>query len=132
MSVERYTKYIMDSFPADDPMAAWGKCVEFSEKMKQDFPELILVKGYVSSPENPDNNRYAGYDKQYTHQWLRTADGVIVDPTAAQFSLLGKLNYQEFEGVFTGWCQECGIIVYDGAVLCSKCVAEGCLEEDYV
>ncbi|MGR5367083.1 hypothetical protein [Photobacterium damselae] len=95
-NLETYSKYIRDNVP-NDPYEQSGKCLKYSTEMHKAFPELIIKRGYVSSPENLDNFAELGYDRQYPHVWLETEDGVIIDPTVNQFILLGKLDYTELD-----------------------------------
>jgi len=95
-----------------------GKCVRFTKIMKEEFQELRLVQGYVSSPDNVDNNPYVKHNKQYTHVWLVDSSNTIIDPTVIQYTLLGELHYQEFEGEYKGNCMECGVIKYSYSPTC--------------
>lgn len=73
-----------------------GKCKEYSEKLCNENPELILVRGYYHCPvwgEQP-------------HWWCKKSDGTIVDPTVLQFPSQGAGVYQEFDGYFD--CETCG------------------------
>lgn len=100
-----------------------GFCRPKSEAMREAFPELILCKGYYSSPA----------DGSRGHWWLKTPDGQIVDPTAAQF-LMGRLgSYEEYDPEIhgplpIGKCMNCGDAVYEennppASCMCSEVCA---------
>lgn len=93
----------------------YGLCAEFANHMKNEFPELELVSGYVGTTGN-------------YHVWCRL-DKLIVDPTAAQFASVmdrkprerAKLYHQRkvYTKVRRG-CPRCGNPVYvDGIMRCS-------------
>lgn len=48
-------------------------CAEYSHLMKKHYPELTIVEGYYLFEGD-------------THAWCETTDGLIVDPTIAQFT----------------------------------------------
>jgi len=96
-----------------------NNCESYSQDMLDTFPELIRVRGHYDEPcigKRP-------------HWWLKTKDGLIVDPTAEQFSG-PKLYYfyeewDESQPEPTGKCPNCGGYCYDGLYVCSdKCEKE--------
>ena len=79
-----------------DP-ALRGKCKEMAEAAAAANPSLTVVRGWYDDPHWGEQE----------HWWCKTADGAIVDPTAAQFPLGGVADwYREFEGFYP--CAECG------------------------
>lgn len=66
-----------------DPMESIGGCTLFTRIMQKVFPELVRVEGYVRHKMTHFGDWSCG---EY-HEWLETPDGVIVDPTRAQFDL---------------------------------------------
>lgn len=95
-TIEQIQEWISLNLPSEPTIVA-GQCLEFSKVVHQQFPELRIVRGVVSSPENLDNIPNAGYNKQYPHAWLEDQEGNRIDPTAQQFMLLGELDYHEFK-----------------------------------
>lgn len=101
-----------------------GFCHSRSEAMRKAFPELILCKGYYSSPA----------DGSRQHWWLRTPEGEIVDPTASQFMMGDQGSYEEYSlelhgPLPIGKCMNCGAEVYasenpPASCMCSKECAE--------
>jgi len=65
------------------PTEAIGNCSMWVIVMKQAFPELKIVKGYVKNTFT--NNAY--------HEYLIAPNGSIVDPTRAQFDNLFGSNW---------------------------------------
>lgn len=109
---KEYKKWI-----AENVKEAYGKCVEITKQMQQAFPELRRVRGHYICP----------IDGERSHWWLETSAGVIVDPTASQFSSGGVMGeYIEWvEGTKepTGKCMECGGYAYDNKNFCKqKCL----------
>lgn len=120
---QKYLEWIESNVPSDETgFGNAGKCLEFSSRMVEAFPELILCKGVVFSRSNPDNYTRANY-KEYLHAWVQTQDGTIFDPTKNQFALLGELEYMRFPDDVdqVEKCINCGRYFYDGYVLCSGC-----------
>lgn len=88
--------------------------------MKKAFPELILCKGYYTSP----------VDGSRGHWWLKTPEGEIVDPTASQFMMGSQGCYEEYNEedhgpLPIGKCMNCGNQVYESdnppsTCMCSK------------
>jgi hypothetical protein len=77
------------------------------------FPELRRVRGHY----------YCPIWGERAHWWLVAPDGLIVDPTAAQFPSLGGGEYVEWEEGReepTGICPQCGDHVYGGGTCCSE------------
>lgn len=99
---EPYLRWIQDYLARFEyPEFTLGKCEEAVTEMKAAFPELEVVRGHALCPP-PWNVR--------GHWWLKTKDGTIVDPTAAQFTA-GIFSYEEWhEGdpVELGICRDCG------------------------
>ena len=105
MKIE-YSEWIKKRFPTHE--AALAMCASATQLMVKDFPELIRVRGWVNSVGISKPRHGA------EHWWCKTADGEIVDPTAAQFP--ENLTYIEFrEGVDIepiGKCMNCGAQCY--------------------
>jgi hypothetical protein len=85
-------------------------------RMQEAFPELTLVYG----------NYYCPIWGKRWHQWLVTADGEIVDPTAHQFPSNGTGEYVARlpEELPVGKCANCGeeyYEPYDGTVCSARC-----------
>lgn len=75
-----------------------GRCKEASEQMNKQFPELIIVPGFV----------YTDWGRR-EHFWLKDQSGEIVDPTASQFNII--FEYEEWKPgtpVRVGRCKDCG------------------------
>jgi len=94
-----------------------GFCHSRSEAMKKAFPELILCRGYYSSP----------VDGSRGHWWLKTPDGEIVDPTVSQFIMGSAGVYEEYDWSIhgelpIGKCMNCGSEVYASANPPSSCM----------
>lgn len=129
MSIDpKYLEYMERTFP-QGMYEQWNKCFQFCKKMNKDFPELVMRRGYVYSHQNLDNND-PRYPKQYTHFWLETEDGSIVDPTIKQFSLLGELHYVNVGKLpYQGICNGCGQLLFseetprtdEDGLICGKC-----------
>lgn len=105
-----YKQWIEDSINQESPL---GKCALATLAMVEDFPELKRVRGFYNCP----------FWGKRTHWWCVAPDGLIVDPTAAQFPSLGSGNYQEWiEGQDepTGKCHNCGVYIYDEGRFCSN------------
>lgn len=119
--MDKYEQYMQDTF-SQDPNEQWLKCVDWCKQMQKEFPELRLVKGCVYSHQNLDNIS-SRYPKQYPHAWLETAEGKKIDPTVLQFSLLGKLIYDEWETPpETRPCNGCGQYHWKkGSIVCGEC-----------
>ncbi len=92
-----------------------GFCAGMTERMKQEFPELLRVRGYVVFEH---------------HWWCETPEGIIVDPTYTQFAPgVTYKAYDESQPEPIGQCFECGRLLYtegpyginDGDGLCEDC-----------
>lgn len=100
------------------PTEAQGKCQEYVEKMKKDFPELTVRAGFY----------YDAIWGARQHWWLETGDGEIIDPTVIQFpggagAEPGNYQFIPEEERPIGLCANCGELVYSGApseMLCSE------------
>lgn len=99
MTYDEWTRAYLARFAR--PEHCYGKCKEAVDKMARAFPELRKVRGHVLSAP-PWGRRQ--------HWWLETMDGLVVDPTAAQFPAIEA--YEELiEGVTpvqVGRCMSCG------------------------
>ena len=111
----------------DDPQKALQQCLEATEKMVKEFPELRVAKGVVWSKTNPDNF-HPKFFKQYEHAWCVTPEGEVVDPTVDQYVLIGKVEYKEFDlSKPISKCKGCGQYFEGKGVVCGEC---GYTEED--
>lgn len=91
----------------------YGACREVTERMAAAFPELRRVYGFY----------YSLAWGRRTHWWLVTSEGIVVDPTSAQFPCLGFGDYEELNSLDeapTGRCADCACDVYNGAIFCSS------------
>jgi len=106
MSESKYEDWIKENV-----FDGTGRCLEFSMKMKEVFPELKLVRGH-----------YICYCwGKRDHWWLKTEEGVLVDPTKNQFPSKGSGEYEEWcEGREepTGRCLNCRKYVYENEDFC--------------
>lgn len=96
-----------------------NNCQSYSSDMAEAFPELIRVRGY--------------YDElirgKTPHWWLKTKDGLIVDPTQSQFCGPNiPFFYEEIDESIpqpTGMCPNCGEYCYNESYVCSpRCEKE--------
>jgi hypothetical protein len=98
-----YQEWIQAHYPTR--FDAFCRCQEASEKMQKAFPELIRVRGWAAGHE------MKGPRQGTEHWWCKTAEGEVVDPTAAQF-LWSQVYYREHqEGIDPepiGKCMWCG------------------------
>lgn len=109
-----------------------GKCDEATRKMAAAFPELRRACGFVHWD--------AGHRQvRDQHWWCVTPEGVIVDPTKAQFqgAVPGTLLlYEELDlskpedrkRVPTGRCMDCGADAYDHNNFCSDACEKAHIE----
>lgn len=74
-----------------------GKCLEFSQNLCNENPELTLVRGYYYCPI---------WNEEEQHWWCKDKEGNIIDPTKLQFPSAGNGIYREFDGTII--CEECG------------------------
>jgi len=93
---QKYKDWINEQYPI--PMGAAGMCATATKRMIEAFPELTRVRGWVNGHE---------------HWWCVDAAGVIVDPTAHQWTWTVTPDmYQPFvDGVHEeaiGRCMNCG------------------------
>lgn len=94
----------------------YGQCDVATLEMQNQFPELIRVRGHVEVPfqnKNPE------------HWWLKTENGIIVDPTELQFGCV--LKYIELDESMPepiGKCMNCGEYVFPGALNDHACSIE--------
>lgn len=89
-----------------------GKCAEITLEIVQRDPTLTRVRGHYLCPIWGSRE----------HWWLKTRDGVIVDPTSNQFPSKGGGEYQEWDEGSpepTGNCMNCGEYVFNGEYFCS-------------
>lgn len=107
----------IDSFVARNAGFVRGKCDAATTEMVAAFPELRRAAGFAHVSWGRDQ-----------HWWCVAPDGLIVDPTAAQFGPAGTpIRYEELDlndpatraRVPTGKCMDCGGAVYGGATFCS-------------
>jgi len=112
---------IRDRF-AGEPHRMLGRCQALAAEMVEAFTDLTLVRGHVECPE-PWGRR--------GHWWCVDRDGVIVDPTAGQFTC-GIDRYEEYEEgqpVRLGVCMDCGRAIWGAPesarpTFCSKACGE--------
>jgi len=93
---------------------AWAKCAEVTLAMAAAFPELQRVRGHYHC---------LAWGAR-AHWWLKTKEGVIVDPTVKQFPSCAAPGVYKahVEGAPepTGLCMNCGEYCYDHAHACCK------------
>ena len=113
-SRQRFHESCRDSLTTGEVVRA--KCMEYTKALCDAFPELRRVCGFYTAPYYRGDN---GYDVDVEapgqeHWWCVTPDGVIVDPTAAQFIPGGE--YIEFDDAIhtirLGRCMACGSDIY--------------------
>lgn len=96
-------------------MSLRGKCREYAEAAVLADPSLTLVRGWYCDPT-------WGREE---HWWTERPDGVIVDPTSAQFTMGGVTAwYEKFEGTYP--CQECGVEVAEQDLVLGACCSGRC------
>lgn len=97
---QKYTDWIKTWLSTNNPR---GMCYSASSSMMKEFPELKLIRGYVTCDQGVP-----------AHWWCVDVDGNIVDPTAAQFTnIVLYEEYQEGMEVQIGKCMNCGWEIYD-------------------
>jgi hypothetical protein len=99
--LQKYVDWIADY--ARRHSSLLGMCRQATNEMKTAFPELHIVRGHV----------YTTWG-QRGHFWCKTDDDEIVDPTAAQFSLI--FDYEEWKPgtpVRIGKCMNCGEEIWE-------------------
>jgi hypothetical protein len=98
MAEERYNEWIAE-YLQEVGNNGYGRCEEATRIMVKVFPELTRVAGHV---ETIEWGRRA-------HWWCTTPNGVIVDPTAAQFSGISEYEPLQVGSLIrTGKCMNCG------------------------
>lgn len=110
----QFDAWIIEHYPNAE--AAYGRCDDATREMQRAFPELTRVRGHYYCPVWGERQ----------HWWLVTAEGAIVDPTAAQFPSDGDGVYQpwvEGDEEPSGKCPNCGGLVYSGGTVCSDVCA---------
>ena len=99
-----------------------GKCIERTNEMIVEFPELKIVKGFACRV-----NGNGEVSKKYLHQWLVNENGEIIDPTKGQYDAICFFyeEIQDDDPKPKGKCINCGNWVYDNSFTCSdKCSEE--------
>lgn len=93
---DKYKTYIERNYP--NAACAKNRCKDASLFMKEEFPELLIAKGYYVCP----------IGGRIEHWWLETDNGEIIDPTYIQFPTIG--NYKKLTGddCPIGKCRHCG------------------------
>ena len=95
--LNKYKEWIDKNYPTRE--SAVTNCHYACEKMKEVFPELKIVAGWINGAE---------------HWWCKDPNGEVVDPTFAQYQL-NNPRYREFkpgDSVRVGKCMECGNDIY--------------------
>lgn len=104
-------KYWIDNYKGD----IYRKCIEVTNEMKKNFPELVIVQGLVQIIENC---------KWYEHQWLEDIEGNIIDPTKKQWA--GIIEYKKIgkgDNKPIGKCPNCGEWIFENgysSFVCSE------------
>lgn len=112
VGISRYDNWVKRNVP--DPL---GKCGTYSRLMKQQFPELTLIRGHYLCP----------LWGQREHWWLVASDGSIVDPTYQQFPSKGEGDYiplDESAPEPNGKCMNCGEYYFGSDPYCSRACKE--------
>ena len=126
--MEAYRTWIQE-YVAREGGILLGKCVRACAEMRRVFPELEEVRGHVT----------ALHWGKRGHAWLKSPDGKIVDPTAAQFpTIILYEPWKPGDEVRVGACMECGNDIWkavdsldqDHSVYSSFCSSE--CEETYI
>lgn len=105
--MEKYIRWINEHVAEE-----YGQCAAVTSRMLEAFPELVRVRGHYFCPLWGERS----------HWWLKTTQGVIVDPTVGQFPSKGRGAYVEWiEGCEepSGMCPNCGGEVFGGGTCCS-------------
>ena len=87
-----------DSYQSRMGKRVLGRCKEAVAELRTEFPELTQVRGHT----------HGEWGKR-AHVWAVTDEGMIVDPTRAQYP--GHIDYEAFEPsqlVRVGTCMDCG------------------------
>lgn len=102
--------------PATEKDICRNKCTWWAKSFGEAHPELTPTKGFfgIYNPLNPCTEQPI-----IEHVWFVTADGVIIDPTRAQFGDVpegGKDLYKVFDPatdiIYIGKCPNCGMANY--------------------
>lgn len=108
--MNKYKKYIEKLIAEKYSGSPWnmlGQCQVESLAMQKVFPELAVVRGFVSVmvPGSPGRRG---------HWWCVDPDGNIVDPTRGQFEcvVLDYEPYKEGDHVRLGRCMNCGAEIW--------------------
>lgn len=99
----KYQEWI-NGWLAKHPAGGYATCKEATAEMVKAFPELTRVAGHVDS----------AWGKR-AHWWCVAAEGIIVDPTQAQFPESSWLTYEKWEPgmeVRVGKCMNCGAEIW--------------------
>jgi hypothetical protein len=93
-----------------------GHCIEATDQMVKEFPELKKVRGMISAHSK---------DKKRQHWWCIDPNENIIDPTNYQFSHIGT-DFSYFpvdESKNPTWiCCNCGDVAYNYNSTCGdKC-----------
>ena len=95
-----------------------GQCRQMSEKVREQFPELELVRGHVCYMPWTEEDAIR-YPHGWAHWWLTNGEEII-DPSLPQFCDVVVMQYVPWEGeIPTGKCPNCGAYCYNGSYLCS-------------
>lgn len=102
-----------------------GLCQDAVTEMRLAFPELRKASGFAHTAWGEDQ-----------HVWCVTPDGLIVDPTAAQYPFvdyeeLDLNNADDVARIPTGRCMECGGPYYKGRSYTCSDACEASLAESY-
>lgn len=120
-----YQEWISINFPT--PQSARKMCSEATEKMIDEFPELVRVRGLAHVKEP-----YGLPPTRTPHWWCKDKHGNIIDPTSHQYptSILKYEPVDNSKGEPSGKCPNCGNLCYEGSYICS----DACEKEyiDYV
>lgn len=101
---------------------AYGRCAEATLEMREAFPELTRVPGYVMD----------SFWGKRDHWWLTSPDGTIVDPTVSQFPCpLEYIPHREGDPVRLGKCMNCGEYIWGlpGSGIDTACCSTACATE---
>lgn len=94
--MKQYDEWIKTNYPTR--LEAVGMCLTATRRMVEAFPELRRVPGWVDGQD---------------HVWCVTPDGSIVDPTRAQYGLVGEyVAWEPGDEVCVGKCMNCGDMIY--------------------
>ena len=82
--LKKYSRWINQNLGGLSDVELSCQCTPVCVRMKQMFPELIIMSGEVTTDDG----------RVYEHTWLQTEDGLnIIDPTERQFpSVVAEYN----------------------------------------